>query len=65
MERAFDLQAGFAPYADGSGFAVSVCLRQDTATSAPELRIECNSSFDAEFWPDIKAGIDRLLKAVP
>lgn len=59
------INAGFVPYSDGSGYAVTVIVKQDDETSAPTISIESVGGFDASHWADIRTGIDRLLAALP
>lgn len=64
-ERRIDLQAGFLPYSDGSGFAVSVTIRQYAAGDDPEIWIETVGGVKASDWPEIVTGVNQLLSAIP
>lgn len=63
-ERALDIQAGFLPYSDGSGYQVAVCLRE-CAGEGFMLSIDTSYQFDASKWPEVRDGIERLLRALP
>lgn len=63
-ERALDIQAGFLPYGDGSGYQVSVCLRE-CAGEGFMLSIDTSYHFEARLWPEVRDGIERLLRALP
>ena len=63
-ERALDIQAGFIPYGDGSGYQVSVCLR-DCPGEGLMLSIETGYQFEASRWPEVRDGIERILRVLP
>ncbi len=54
----------FVPYSDGSGFQVTVTIEQEYEGAEATIAIETAYRFDASRWPEIRAGIDRLLSAV-
>jgi hypothetical protein len=64
-EASLDIQSGFIPYSDGSGFQVAVTLRDRNDGQGPTLSIETSYEFDASKWPEVRDGIDRLLRVLP
>lgn len=59
------MKSGFAPYGDGSGFALEVEVRQENETSAATITIDNCWRVDISHWPDIREGIERMIKALP
>lgn len=64
-ERLLDVQSGFLPYADGSGYQVAVTLRDDNDGQGPMLSIETTYQFEASRWPELRDGIERILRVLP
>lgn len=64
-EALMEMKTGFAPYADGSGFALSVEVRQEDESSAPTITIENCWRVDIVHWPTIRDGVERMIAALP
>jgi hypothetical protein len=61
----FQIKAGFVPYSDGSGFQVDVAVEQEYAGADTTMSNNTIYPFDVTEWPEIRDGIERLLKAAP
>lgn len=61
----FRVEAGFLPYSDGSGHEVAIILEQEHDGGEVLLSINTAWRFDIAKWPEIRDGIDRLLKGAP
>lgn len=61
----FRVEAGFLPYSDGSGHEVAVALEQEYDGGEVLLSINTAWRFDVAKWPEIRDGIERLLKGAP
>lgn len=64
-EKLLRMKHGFLPYADGSGYEVTVEVTLESETAAPEISISTVGGFHADGWPAVRDGIERLLKALP
>lgn len=60
-KASLDIQSGFIPYSDGSGFKASVTLRDANDGLGPQLSIDVGS-LDVADWPKVRDGIERLLR---
>ncbi len=58
------IKAGFAPYQDGSGYAVTVDIHHSSDGAEPELSINTVHRIEVAKWPEIRDGIEKLLEAV-
>lgn len=64
-EALMAMKTGFAPYADGSGFALVVEVRQENESSAPTITIENCFRVDIAHWPTVRDGVKRMIAALP
>jgi len=60
-----EMKTGFAPYSDGSGYALEVEVRQENETSAPTFTIENCWRVDIGHWRVVREGIERMIAALP
>lgn len=59
-----EIKSGFIPYDDGSGYRVEVEIRQETKDSPATITIDNVFRLEADRWPEVVEGIERLLRAV-
>lgn len=58
------IEAGFAAYQDGSGYAVTVNIEHSFDGAEPEFSINTVHRIEVAKWPEIRDGIEKLLAAV-
>jgi hypothetical protein len=63
-KAALEIQSGFLPYSDGSGFQVAVTLRDENDGQGAMLSINTGYEFEASKWPEIRDGIERVLRVL-
>lgn len=64
MGEPLTIKAGFVPYSDGSGFGVDVVIRKEYEGADPAISINTSYQVEVSRWPEIRDGIEKLLKAV-
>lgn len=60
-----EMKSGFAPYSDGSGFALEVEVRQESETTTATFTIENCWRVDISHWPTVRDGVERMIAALP
>lgn len=65
MAESLSLKAGFAPYPDGSGHAVTVEVGYEYDGAPASISIECVNRVEVSEWPAVREGIERLMRALP
>jgi hypothetical protein len=63
-DKFFYAKSGFAPYADGSGFQVTITVEKETEESEPTISIESVWRMSAFEWVRVAHKIERMLDLV-